>query len=127
MPGDGANTGNNSYLRPDYVGGDVNLASPTPEKWFNTGAFGIPAAFKFGSMGRHILRSDGYENLDLSIFRQFPITEGKRLEFRVEMFNSFNNVVYGTPNGTITSTGFGQVTTVGKQPRQIQLALKFMF
>ena len=78
-------------------------------------------------MGRHILRSDGYENLDLSIFRQFPIKESKRLEFRVEMFNAFNNVVYGTPNGTITNTGFGQVTTVGNQPRQIQMALKFMF
>ena len=78
-------------------------------------------------MGRHILRADGFENLDLSIFRQFPIMEGKRLEFRLEMFNAFNNVVYGTPNGTITSTSFGQVTGVAKQPRQIQMALKFVF
>jgi len=127
VPGDGANTGNNGYLRPDYVGGDVNLESPTRDKWFNTGAFAIPAAFKFGSMGRHILRSDGFSNTDFSIFRQFPIMEGKRLEFRMEMFNAFNNVVYGTPNGNITSTGFGQVTGVAKQPRQIQMALKFMF
>jgi hypothetical protein len=127
VPGDGANTGNNGYLRPDYVGGDISLSNPTPAKWFNTGAFAIPAAFKFGSMGRHILRSDGYENLDLSIFRQFPILESRRLEFRAEMFNALNRVVYGTPNGNITSSGFGQVTGLANQPRQIQLALKFIF
>jgi hypothetical protein len=67
------------------------------------------------------------ENLDLSIFRQFPILESRRLEFRAEMFNALNNVVYGTPNGNITSSDFGRVTGVAKQPRQIQLALKFIF
>jgi outer membrane receptor protein involved in Fe transport len=127
VPGDGANTGNNGYLRPSYVGGETTLSNPTPAKWFNTGAFAVPAQFTYGSAGRHILRRDGMENLDFSIFRQFPIMDTRRLEFRAEMFNALNNVVYGTPNGNITSADFGRVTGIAKQPRQIQLALKFIF
>ena len=48
-------------------------------------------------------------NLDLSIFRQFPIVEGYRLEFRAEMFNAFNTPVYGAPTGDISSADFGRV------------------
>ena len=68
-------------------------------------------------------------NLDLSIFRQFPIMESKRLEFRAEMFNALNTPVFGTPNGNISSADFGKVFGLapGTQPRQIQLALKFIF
>ncbi len=127
VPGDRANTANNGYLRPNYVGGETTLSNPTPAKWFNTSAFAIPPAFSYGSAGRHILRRDGMENLDFSIFRQFPILESRRLEFRAEMFNALNNPVFGTPNGNITSADFGRVTGVAKQPRQIQMALKFIF
>ena len=87
---------------------------------------GTPA-FTFGTLGRHVLRADGVQNYDFSIFRQFPVTETKRLEFRAEMFNAFNTPVYGTPNGTITSVNFGKVTDTANQARQIQLALKFLF
>ena len=128
VPGDIANTGNASgYMRPNFNGGEVTVDNPSPAKWFNTGAFSVPANFTFGNFGRHVLRSDGWENLDFSIFRQFPITEGKRLEFRAEMFNAFNNVVYAAPNNNITSGDFGRVFGVAKQPRQIQMALKFLF
>lgn len=127
VPGDRANTANNGYLRPAYIGGETTLSNPTPAKWFNTSAFGLPEPFTYGSAGRHILRRDGMENLDLSIFRQFPIMDTRRLEFRAEMFNAVNNPVFGTPNGNITSSDFGRVTGVAKQPRQIQLALKFIF
>lgn len=127
VPGDIANTGNTSYMRPNYIGGDVKLSNPTPARWFNASAFAIPPSFTFGTLGRHVLRADGVQNYDFSIFRQFPVTENKRLEFRAEMFNAFNTPVYGTPNGTITSVNFGKVTDTANQARQIQLALKFLF
>ena len=127
VPGDIANTANNGYMRPNYIGGDIKLSNPTPAKWFNTSAFAVPAAFTFGTAGRHILRTDGYENFDFSIFRQFPFTEGKWLEFRAEMFNAFNGIVYGTPTGDILSSSFGQVFGTANQARQVQLALKFIF
>jgi hypothetical protein len=127
VPGDLANTGNSSYLRPNYVGGDVNLSNPTPDKWFNTGAFAVPPPFTFGNAGRFILRSDGTSNFDLSIFRRFRITEGKNLEFRAEMFNALNSPIYSAPNGNISSSNFGRVLSTSNQARQVQMALKFIF
>jgi hypothetical protein len=127
VDGDRANTAANGYLRPDYIGGEVSLSNPTPERWFNTGAFALPPPFKFGTAGRHILRRDGMANLDLSIFRQFPIVERYRLEFRAEMFNALNTPAFSAPTGNISSGDFGKVFSVANQPRQIQLALKFIF
>jgi len=127
VPGDIANTGNSGYERPNYVGGDTTLAHPTPQRWFNTSAFAVPAPFTFGNAGRFILRNDGTTNFDFSIFRKFRITEGKSLEFRSEMFNAFNTPTYSAPNGNISSSQFGQVTSTANRPRQVQLALKLLF
>ena len=130
VPGDTANTGNTGYMRPDYVGknwGDWKLDNPTPQRWFDTSLFPAPAAFTFGTLARHVLRADGYKNLDVSIFRQFPFWEKRRLEFRAEMFNVFNNVVYGTPVGNIGSADFGKVFGTDNRARQVQLALKIIF
>ena len=49
------------------------------------------------------LRADGLANFDMSVFRQFPFKEGKRLEFRAEAFNTFNHVTYGAPVGNLAS------------------------
>jgi hypothetical protein len=127
VDGDIANTGNSGYMRPNYLGGSATLSNPTPQLWFNTGVFGVPAPFTYGNAGRFILRSDGTANLDFSIFRIFPIRESKNLEFRAEMFNAFNTPVYAAPNGDISSSSFGQVTNTANQARQIQLALKLRF
>jgi hypothetical protein len=127
VPGDIANTGNSGYERPNYVGGDPTLANPTPQKWFNTSAFAVPAPFTFGNAGRFILRNDGTSNFDISIFRKFRITEAKSMEFRSEMFNAFNTPTYSAPNGNISSSRFGQVTGTANRPRQIQFALKLLF
>lgn len=127
VDGDIANTGNSAYMRPNYLGGPDTLSNPTPQLWFNTGVFAVPAPFTYGNSGRFILRSDGTANVDFSIFRIFPIKESKNLEFRAEMFNAFNTPVYAAPNGDISSSSFGQVTSTANQARQIQFALKLRF
>jgi len=127
VPGDIANTGDSGYERPNYIGGNATLSNPTPQEWFNTAAFAIPAAFTYGNFGRNVLRSEGTKNIDLSIFRDFPIREGTKLQFRAELFNVFNTPVYAAPNGDITSSTFGQVTSTSNFARQIQMALKLSF
>ncbi|MGH9395550.1 MAG: carboxypeptidase regulatory-like domain-containing protein [Terriglobia bacterium] len=123
--GDVANTGNNVEFA-DLVG-NPKLSNPTTSEWFNNAAFAVPAQFTYGSFPRNSLRSDWYKNIDLSIFRDFTITEDKRLEFRAEFFNAFNNVVWGTPDTTLGNNTFGAVTGVANTPRQIQLGMKFVF
>lgn len=54
-----------SRTRPDLVG-NPHLDNPTPEAWFNKAAYAAPAPFRYGTSGRHQLRADNLQNLDLS-------------------------------------------------------------
>src|SRR5208337_524207 len=131
IPGDTANTGNVTERaeRLSGVSPYANEGAPSPGGmyWLNTAAFATPAAFTFGSEGRNDLRMDWPRNFDLSLFRSFPITEAKRLEFRAEFFNAFNTPRFGEPDNTVGDQYFGQVSSQYNSPRIIQLALKLYF
>jgi hypothetical protein len=73
---------------------------------------------------------------DLSLFRQFHVGLGEErfLEFRADSFNLFNNVVFNTPDASLSdysanpaSNKFGVITSQQNQPRQLQVALKFYY
>ncbi|MBW4027744.1 MAG: hypothetical protein HIU93_10110 [Acidobacteria bacterium] len=82
---DVANTGNGfTYETLDVIGNPNSLAKRTTKEWFNTAAYRIPDLYTYGTAGRNSLRSAGYWDLDGSVFRQFPIHENLRLEFRAE-------------------------------------------
>jgi hypothetical protein len=123
--GDEANTGND-FEGVDLVG-NPTLSARSPAEWFNTSAFQAPALYTFGNLGRNTLRADWIKNFDLSLFREFPITESKRLEFRGELFNAFNITTWGTPVAVLNNPNFGRVLSTRSTPRQIQLALKLYF
>ena len=128
VPGDIANTGNSSYERANLVGDPtVSSPGPAPGYWFNPAAFAAPAQYTFGNLGRDRLRSDYYRNFDLSVFRQFRLTESKRIEFRAEAFNAFNTPTFSAPTGSFTNINFGKVTSTANTPRQLQLAAKLIF
>ncbi|MFN9891966.1 MAG: TonB-dependent receptor domain-containing protein [Acidobacteriota bacterium] len=128
--GDLANTGNSNYLRLNFLG-NPELSNPTTGRWFDTSLVAAPAPFTFGNSGRFRMRSDGWENFDLSIFREFALPflgEGRRLEFRAEGFNMLNHPVYAAPNANLSNAQlFGRVTGTANQPRQLQLGARFVF
>lgn len=127
IPGDTANIGNwGIWERPNLAGNPI-LSNPTPREWFNKAAFALQPFGTFGTAGRNILRSNWYKNVDLSIFRSFPIHENTSLQFRADFFNSFNDVVWGTPVVTLGNPSFGSVLSIANHARQIQFALKLFF
>lgn len=129
ISGDLANTGNaGTYLRLDFLG-NPEIDNPTTGQWFDTTKVAAPAPYTFGNSGRNRMRSDGWENFDLSVFRVFKLPgEGRGLEFRAEAFNAFNHPVYSPPNANFSNrTVFGRVTGIANQPRQVQLGLKLNF
>jgi hypothetical protein len=73
------------------------------------------------------LRADWFKNLDLSVFREFPVSESKRFEFRAEMFNSTNTPTWGTPVNNFNDPRYGRILSTRSVERQIQFALKFYF
>lgn len=60
------------------------------DKFFNTAAFAQPANGTTGTAGRGIIDCPDCKNVDLGIFRDFRVREGKALQFRGEMSNKFN-------------------------------------
>ena len=98
-------------------------------RYFDTTAFSQPAAYTLGNTPAYIsyLRAPGTVNTDLSIFKQFSPVEGFLVQFRAEAFNAFNYVQFGSPNVSVTSTSFGEITSQANSPRQIQFGLKLLF
>ena len=106
----------------DQVLPDVEiLGGLTP--YFDPKAFAAVTGVRFGSTGRNILRGPGYFNLDSSVFRTFPIAERFRVQFRAEAFNTTNTPRFGNPAATVTSGGFGNITSAGNE-RQLRFAMK---
>jgi len=95
-------------------------------QWFTTGAFTTAAPGTFGNVGRNILSGPGTFNLDFSIQRLFTIKERFKLQYRAEFFNGLNHTLLNNPGTTVTSGGFGQITSA-RDPRILQMALKLRF
>lgn len=98
-------------------------------RYFDTSVFSQPPPFTFGNLSVTLpdIRSPGVRNWDLSIFKEFQPRERTTLQFRVEAFNAFNTVRFGSPNTSVTASTFGQISTQANSPRQIQLGLKLLF
>jgi Carboxypeptidase regulatory-like domain/TonB dependent receptor len=113
-------------------------------QWFDTSNISNPAPNSFGTCGVGNIRGPAYANFDLSLHKDFLVTETKRLEFRFEALNAFNHPVWtffgGPANGSFdpgASTGpsggplssnqnFGRIAD-SQGARQLQFALKFYF
>jgi hypothetical protein len=115
--------------RPDVVG-NMHVANPTIDKWFNTAAFQDPTdPFSFGNAPRYIatLRAPGYQNWDLSIQKYWGFGEIARLQFRAEMYNAFNRANFYAPN-QYSGSGTAFATISGAFPaRDTQFGFKFLW
>ena len=124
-----ANTGNGfTYETLNVIGNPNSVPQRSRSEWFNTAAYKVPNLYTYGTAGRNSLRSGGYWDLDGSVFRQFPIHENLRLEFRAEGFNLLNNVILGTPDANINDgASFGTVNQTASTPRELQFGAKIIF
>ena len=109
------------------ISANSGVSNPSPEQWFNTAAFTSPAEYTWGNVGRNSMRSDWKRGLDFSIFREFPITENKRFEFRADAFNVTNTPVWGFPHSSVTDSNFGRIFGTNSTSRELQFALKLYF
>jgi hypothetical protein len=125
-------------LRPNYVpsNGTCNGTRATSGSmytringYFNTSCFVAPPAFTYGNETRTdpVLRTPGQANWDMSLFKNIPIHENLTFDFRVEAFNLFNRVQFGSPNSTIGNAQAGTITSQYNLPRIFQVSGRFNF
>ena len=117
---------------PDLVPNTDPNAAPaggrTPTEWFNTANLTAPTPLTEGSLGLQTNYAPPTKTVDLSLFKDFPITERWRLQFRAESYNIANTPQFGTPDNTLGDAKFGQVTsTAAGSERHIQFALRLQF
>jgi hypothetical protein len=107
--------------------GNLPSSKQTVTRWFDTSCFAQAPLNTYGNGGVFYLDTDGNKNEDLGLFKNFDITEHKRLQFRYEAFNLLNNTNYNMPkNNVSTPSTFGKVQSA--QPGRImQLSLKLYF
>ena len=72
------------------------------------------------------LRTPGIATWDLSIARNQRIRENTNFQLRGELFNAFNTPQFGAPEGSVTSTQFGRITSAGSA-RVVQIGLRLAF
>lgn len=116
--------------RPDKVG-SVKDGTRTGDPrvggyWFQTtdgvsldsagasaGPWAQPALETFGDVGRNSLRGPKYFNTDLSLFKDFNITEKAKFQFQAQFYNVFNHVNLDRPDACVDCNDNG-VPTGGK-------------
>jgi hypothetical protein len=121
--------------RPDLVGGRTadNIRVGTLDQWFDPTAYVLPPAGQLGNAGRNSLFGPHFWDVDFSAFKDIPIKESFKAQFRAEFFNILNHSNWGNPNSSMFVGGggrnplAGRITTLAGPMRQIQFALKLVF
>jgi hypothetical protein len=115
-------------------GSNQNSIRPrNPNQYYDPSAFMFPTPFYEGNLGKNHLTAPGVATFDTTLMKTIGLGESRSLQFRTEFFNIFNRANFGLPQATVFDrngtlrTDAGQITDTRTGPRQIQLALKFLF
>jgi Carboxypeptidase regulatory-like domain/TonB dependent receptor len=116
----------------------LGVTHKTPFCLYNPGAFAIPplatvngmqqtVATEFGNAGRGILRGPAVYDTDLSVFKNFKLSETGTLQLRAEVFNLFNTPQFAPPVNPSVDASPPSVSSTANTSRQIQLVARFTF
>jgi len=82
--------------------------------FFDPSAFAAPAPKVFGNTNRNQFRGPGYVSVNLSLSREFPITERIKWQVRADAIGFTNTPHFANPNSGCCGTNFGVITSVLK-------------
>src|SRR4030095_3721385 len=116
--------------RPDLIGDPyANIPAGLA---FNPGAFRRPVATAaspevFGDAGRNILTGPIFQSVDVSLMKNFRLTERAKIQFRAEAFNVLNHPNFQVPVFLLDASNVGQYSLTAGENRELQFALKLIF
>jgi len=125
----------------------TGTAGSSTDPWYDKSLFSQPTGLDvagFGTSRRNQFRTPGVWNVDLGLFRSFPVGRF-RPEIRIEAQNVFNHTNWNRPDLTFTnntfmtfrpsdaqgstsqSNGLGQIWGTGTTERQVRIGLRLEF
>jgi hypothetical protein len=130
---DGTGGDQHAQLRTGITRDDIKLdhsnRGSMVERFFNTDAFvptnQVPRG-TYGNAGRGLISGPAFNSTDLSLLKDFSLTERVRFQFRSEFFNAFNQVNFTSVTTAVNSSAFGRIRAAS-EPRIIQFALKLLW
>jgi hypothetical protein len=121
-------------IRPDHLR-DANIAADqrTTGRWFDVSAFSAPAAGRFGTAAKGVIKGPGSEVVNVGLAKMFVIGERSRIRWEITATNFFNTPNYTNPNTSINNVaGVGVITGAGGEqdldaagPRAFRTGLRF--
>jgi hypothetical protein len=117
-------------LAPPHVFGRKPAFNPSTGQfigfqWFDPASYGPAVPGTFGTCGVGTVRGPGLRTGDLSVQKQFAISESKKLEVRAEFFNVTNTPILNSPFIGL-NFNLGLVNR-SQGERNMQFALKFYY
>ena len=112
----------NGTTPPTATNGVVNCSAQVVFGCYDPSLLG-----RYGTAKRTICCGPGLNNSDISVQKNFPVSEGRYFEFRWDIFNVVNHAHFFSVDGNTTDgASFGTARKVA-DPRLMQFALKFYF
>lgn len=118
-----------SGARPDLLCDPNNNAPHTFAQYFNTACFANPPAGvnRVGNESRNVITGPSTTRFDATLSKYIRFREARALQLRWEVFNVFNHTNFTTFGLSVaTPSTFGTITGV-RDPRTMQLGIKFLF
>lgn len=111
--------------RADFVPG-VSPARPAGvsriQQWFNPAAFKTNAIGTFGNVPRNYLRGPGYDDVDISLFKEIAPERRIHGQFQAQAFNAFNHTNLANPASSASSTGtLGVITSTNSSTGSVNM------
>jgi hypothetical protein len=130
---------------PNLIGKPKIVGSP--QCWFYTpttacqtlspntaAAWSLPTSTDpYGDGGTNTLRGPHTDVFDFALMRDFDLYKRTKLQFRWEVFNLTNSVLFAQPNSTLPNasaqadSSVGTITSLAGDPRFMQFALRLSF
>jgi outer membrane receptor protein involved in Fe transport len=134
--------GQGEFILINVQGDPKSIGTPgsNTEPWYDKSQFSQPTGANvagYGNSRRNQFRTPGVWNVDLGLFRSFPMGRF-RPEIRIEATNVFNHPNWGRPNRTFTSPlfmtfqptaahEFNTTWGTGTRERTVQVGLRLEF
>ena len=104
----------------------LDAAQRSVSRWFDTTAFARQCPVYVRQCGPQPDRRSAVAQLRSGALQDVSIVERARLQFRAEAFNATNTPYFGSPNATVGTPAFGQISSANT-PRNMQFGLKVLF
>ena len=124
----------NGGLRPNLTGTPIRAPEgsggfdPRRDAFLDRAAFANPGPLQFGNAPIYLnVRQPAFISESWGVFKDTRIFERLTHQFRLEISNPFNRVVFGAPTTDFSAANFGIVSSQGNSPRVIQFGMKMIW